>query len=53
MLYSSRHYMKHREEILEIASIKYDFDKIFDKERIIINNRKSYRKKYNVIIVKE
>ena len=51
MLYSSRYYVKHQDEILEKAAIKYEFDGIFDKERLIINNRKSYIKK-NVRIVK-
>ena len=45
MLYSSKYYVKNQEEMLEKAAIKYEFDRIFDKERIINNNRKSYSKK--------
>ena len=45
MLYSSKYYVKHQDEMLEKAAIKYEFDRIFDKERLIINNRKSYSKK--------
>ena len=53
MLYACPYYMKKQEEILQKAALKYEFDRLFDKERIIINNRKTYRKKINVIIVKE
>ena len=45
MLYSSKYYEKNQDEILEKAAMKYEFDRISDKERIINNNRKSYRKK--------
>jgi hypothetical protein len=36
--------MKHQDEMLEKAAIKYEFDRIFDKESMIINNRKYYSK---------
>ena len=43
---NNSYYNNHQEELLAIQNVRYDYYKIFEKERIHNNNNKSYYKTF-------
>lgn len=43
---NNSYYYNHQEEQLAIQNLRYDYYKIFEKERIYNNNKKSYYKTF-------